>query len=115
MTGFTADWLALREPADRRARNRELVRDLTAWRRDLRELAVVDLGAGTGAALRYLAPRLGGEQTWLLLDHDAALLGLVEARTSDWARENGWQRVGELPEGMDCVDLVASIAGAKTL
>jgi hypothetical protein len=35
---------------------------------------VLDLAAGTGANLRYLTPRLAGDQEWLLVDSDEALL-----------------------------------------
>jgi hypothetical protein len=39
---------------------------------------LLDLGAGTGANLRYLAPRLGrAGQRWVLADHDPALLEAV--------------------------------------
>ena len=83
------DWLALREPAD--VRSRDAVADaimppLLGRLRDSgdtrdRGLRVVDLGAGTGANLRWLAPRLavlGGPaalqaQRWILVDHDPRL------------------------------------------
>ncbi len=92
-------WLALREPADARARDdvadavmRPLLRQLRARlepaggrSRTTREagLRVVDLGAGTGANLRWLTPRLatlGGAaamdvQRWTLVDHDPRLSG----------------------------------------
>jgi SAM-dependent methyltransferase len=48
-------------------------------------LSIVDLGAGTGANLRYLAPRLGGRQEWLLIDSDRELLTAANARLRDWA------------------------------
>lgn len=41
---------------------------------------MIDLGCGTGASLRALAPRLPGAQQWLLVDHDPALLARVHAR-----------------------------------
>ncbi len=70
METFEADWLALREPADRRARDGELAARLcAAWRRH-GWTRVVDLGSGTGANLRYLAPRLPPGQRWTLVDHD---------------------------------------------
>ena len=70
METFDADWLALREPADRRARDPRLPERLrAAWER--RGWArVVDLGSGAGANLRYLAPRLPAGQGWTLVDHD---------------------------------------------
>ena len=76
--GFSADWLALREPADRRARSAALAGRLAAHlatrstRR--RPLTVLDLGAGTGANMRVLAPLLGAGQHWRLVDHDPGLL-----------------------------------------
>ena len=70
METFDADWLALRGPADRRARDPRLPERLrAAWER--RGWArVVDLGSGAGANLRYLAPRLPAGQGWTLVDHD---------------------------------------------
>ena len=67
---FDAEWLALREAADRRARDGTLPERLSAaWRRRGWS-RVVDLGSGTGANLRYLAPRLPSGQRWTLVDHD---------------------------------------------
>lgn len=78
MSGFTADWLALREPADALARADALVEAFVSGAGAA--LQVVDLGAGTGANLRYLAPRLGGPQDWLAVDSDSTLLGALAAR-----------------------------------
>ena len=70
METFDADWLTLREAADRRARDETLPERLcAAWRRRGWS-RVVDLGSGTGANLRYLAPRLPSGQRWTLVDHD---------------------------------------------
>ena len=87
MSGFSSDWLTLREPADRAARSHALVERLCARAPGAR-LTVVDLGAGTGANLRYLAPRLGGEQRWLLVDDDAALLTAARGALAAWAAES---------------------------
>jgi SAM-dependent methyltransferase len=52
-----------------------LVHRLASLRTDAsRPLRVIDLACGTGANLRWLAPRLGGAQQWLVVDHDADLL-----------------------------------------
>jgi hypothetical protein len=67
-------WLALREEADAAARSdviTQLVRDLVVRTAPLR---ILDLGAGTGSNLRYLAPRLPMDQEWLLVDRDPKLL-----------------------------------------
>jgi SAM-dependent methyltransferase len=73
---FDADWLALREPFDAAARERSarLLRPLLPRRPASGPWRVIDLGCGTGANLRWLAPRLGGPQQWLVVDRDAALL-----------------------------------------
>lgn len=78
MTDFTADWLALREAADREARHAGLGRQLRAFLDKRPRLRIVDLGAGTGANLRYLAPRLARPQHWVLVEQDAELLAEVE-------------------------------------
>ena len=77
---FSADWLALREPADRAARSTRLTRAIAdAFPREA-ELRILDLGAGTGANMRYLTKYLPDHQSWLLVDYDAALLASVPTR-----------------------------------
>ncbi|HEX8665638.1 MAG TPA: class I SAM-dependent methyltransferase [Beijerinckiaceae bacterium] len=85
MSGFSADWLALRESADRRARNPELLARLKARFAGQSEIEVVDLGCGTGSNLRALAPHLPSRQAWTLVDHDPALLAAARERLSAWA------------------------------
>jgi hypothetical protein len=68
-----AGWLALREPADAAARSLELVDILRACL-PTSDLVIHDLGCGTGAMARWLAPRLEGPQRWVLHDRDAELL-----------------------------------------
>jgi hypothetical protein len=84
------EWLALREPADAAARSRELAarlaRRLSATTgaaargpRAAHPLVVHDLGGGSGAMGRWLAPRLPGPQHWVVHDRDAGLLALAAA------------------------------------
>jgi hypothetical protein len=96
------EWLVLREPADAAARSVELARRLERHLPASGRLVVHDLGAGSGAMGRWLAPRLPGRQHWVLHDRDADLLELaltdppaaaadgaavtVEARRSDITR-----------------------------
>lgn len=80
MSGFALDWLTLREPFDRQAREEGAVAAaVRAWRtqRGDAPLSAIDLACGSGANLRVLAPRLGGAQRWRLVDHDPALLAAV--------------------------------------
>lgn len=97
---FSADWLSLREPADARARAlpdpsrlaARLARALDGAAAPGETLRIVDLGSGTGANLRALAPLIGRDQVWVLLDHDAALLADIRGRLladGGTAGENG--------------------------
>ena len=99
MSGFSADWLAQREPFDRAARAsaasafdwKALATQLRRERTGDAAITVLDLGCGTGASLREIAPRLGGVQRWRLVDHDAALLAAVPAALVRWAQARGWR------------------------
>jgi hypothetical protein len=66
-------WLALREPADAEARARGLVERLGPSDR----WVIHDLGGGTGAMGRWLAPLLSGSQHWIAHDRDADLLAVA--------------------------------------
>jgi SAM-dependent methyltransferase len=90
MSAFSADWLALRECADARARDASLAASLLASRPSGKTLRVVDLGSGIGANLRYMAPRLGHDQHWLLIDYDSALLDHAPVEMQAWADTHGY-------------------------
>jgi SAM-dependent methyltransferase len=80
MAGFSAEWLALREPADHAARSMDLARAVLETLPGDRPLRVLDLGAGSGSNLRYLldAGSMRAQPAdFLLIDHDPALLALV--------------------------------------
>lgn len=110
---FEGDWLALREPVDHRSRASELLPPLIrAWRgRGWRRIA--DLGSGTGSNLRYLAPRLPRPQSWVLVDHDEALLDQVVIPPE----VDGAERVrGDLAhEGIEALRGVHLVTGAALL
>jgi hypothetical protein len=80
MSGFSIDWLDLREGADSRARDDELLNQAKHWLRSNTPHAssktIVDLGSGTGSTLRAFTAQ-STEQVplnWRLVDQDAALL-----------------------------------------
>jgi trans-aconitate methyltransferase len=73
------EWLALREPADAAARSRELAEHLNRRGPAADGWVINDLGCGTGAMGRWLAPLLAGSQHWILHDRDAELLELAAA------------------------------------
>lgn len=83
--GFSAEWLALRESADERARNRELANALSAWFALRDSLSVIDLGSGTGANLRATSSLLPAEQHWRLVDNDPALHADARRQLRIWA------------------------------
>lgn len=91
MSGFSAEWLALREPADDAARADSVTRHVVSALAGLAPARIVDLGSGTGANVRYLCSRFADETQWLLVDNDPALLDRatrsvpvpVEAHTHD--------------------------------
>jgi hypothetical protein len=76
---FSAEWLALREPYDGRARNAAVLDALAAAFRDRPTIAVVDLACGAGASLRAIGPRLPARQSWRLVDNDLGLLARTPA------------------------------------
>ena len=90
MSGFSADWLALRGGFDRAARSRSLA---TAFLAAVPAGAtIVDLGAGTGANAAWLRELDADRHRWRLVDADPALLAGspladVERVTVDLARE----------------------------
>jgi hypothetical protein len=77
VTDFSAEWLALREPADHLARSRRVSQAIADVLRDAQVVRAVDLAAGTGSNVRFLAPILPLPQEWLLVDRDPALLTQV--------------------------------------
>jgi hypothetical protein len=89
MSGFSSEWLTLREPLDEASRDPGIVPRLGELRRGSEPPRIVDLAAGTGANLRYLGPRLGGIQQWLVVDRDAALLADMPRRMVAWGSARG--------------------------
>jgi len=99
MGGFSADWLALREPSDARARSVMLT---SAIADRLAGARVLDLAAGTGANVRYLEGFLRGGRGrphWLLVDNDPALL--AKAAVLLGSREGVETRAVDLSAALD--------------
>jgi len=74
MSGFSADWLALREPFDLRARSPAVLDAVASFFEHQPSVRVIDLACGTGSTLRALSPRLPPRQRWTLVDNDPNLL-----------------------------------------
>jgi SAM-dependent methyltransferase len=81
MSGFSADWLALREPYDAQARNPAVLDAVIAAFKGFPSIRIVDLACGTGSTLRALSPRLAAPQNWRLVDNDLGLLARALATT----------------------------------
>lgn len=77
MSGFSAEWLHLREPYDLRARNAAVLDAVCRLLAGQPAVALVDLACGTGSTLRALRPRLAARQAWRLVDDDLDLLARV--------------------------------------
>jgi hypothetical protein len=92
MSGFSRDWLKLRESADLAARDTALARQFGAalLRRAGEPVRLFDLGAGSGANCRALLPRIGGDQDWILIDRDRDLLAAQAEEFTLWARRQGY-------------------------
>lgn len=79
MSGFSAEWLALREPYDAQARNPAVLDAAVASLAGLPSVTITDLACGAGSTMRALSPRLVGRQNWRLVDNDLGLLGRAAA------------------------------------
>jgi len=85
MSGFDPRWLALREPADQRSRAVDLMRLALYPTSDQQSAQFLDLGCGTGATLRALAPLGPSQQAWTLIDHDPDLLAAARTELTRWS------------------------------
>ncbi|NKB35313.1 MAG: methyltransferase type 11 [Pseudomonadales bacterium] len=81
MTGFSLDWLNLREAADQRARDGDLLQKAQQWLQKKTSpqssLTIVDLGAGSGSTLHAFSSFSRSNPNtikWRLVDYDATLL-----------------------------------------
>jgi hypothetical protein len=79
VSGFSADWLTLREPYDLRARSSEVVAVVAKSFAALPSVHIVDLACGTGATVRALTGHLPARQSWRLADNDLGLLARAQA------------------------------------
>lgn len=98
MSGFSVEWLDLREPADKAARNTDLQRQMQSWLQRNPAPILLDLGAGTGSTLRSLSDV---QAAWRLVDLDGRLLGEAFARHGNTHQLDIYQQdltqVGQLP------------------
>ncbi len=110
------EWLLLRADADDRSRSSDLPREAAALLPPGRQV-VHDLGSGSGAMMRWLAPRLPGPQRWVLHDADADILEhrdsttVVDASGRPVISRISVERLAELdPSTLDGATLVVASA-----
>ena len=86
MSGFSIEWLNLREASDHKARDRHLLKTAANWLNDLKskDKVIVDLGTGTGSTIRGLQRHttLAPSIQWRLVDNDPELLAEAVHRHS---------------------------------
>lgn len=111
MSGFSIEWLNLREPADQRARAASLREQALYWlglgakpgNIAPGEAIVVDLGSGTGSTLRALSAPGSQQLVWRLVDNDGDLLDEALRRHGKHYRIEDYQSdltvIAELPLG----------------
>jgi SAM-dependent methyltransferase len=135
MGEFTADWLALREPADARARSAKLTNLVAGRLGHAAPLHVLDLGAGTGANARYLArflparhrspgppgpqepqgPRRRHRRHWLLVDSDRALLAQAAAQAATNLRGRDVSHAADPADAADVADIADRVDVVDTV
>ena len=74
MSGFSADWLSLREPVDKRSRNGAILTAIEYYFRARDRVTAIDLASGRGSLVRALMGRLPVRQHWYAVDNEAVLL-----------------------------------------
>jgi SAM-dependent methyltransferase len=112
-TGFSAEWLSLREPVDHAATNGRLRQTLVRWLGEPQNLNILDLGSGTGSNLRGLSgDLLAQRQSWRLVDHDARLLRQIshEAVGVDLTTQDRDLSDGDIADLLGDCDLVTASA-----
>lgn len=97
-------WLELREPADAAARAPELVEQLRRHLPAAGRQVIHDLGCGTGAMGRWLAPRLPGPQHWIVHDLDTDLLAVAAENLPGEAADGAAVTVETRQSDITCLD-----------
>jgi len=88
MSGFSPEWLALREPVDHRSRAADVARQLQQHFSGRKSVRVVDLGCGTGSNIRGTFHLLPDRQEWTLVDYDPRLLSAAREALAAWSDRN---------------------------
>ena len=105
--GFSAPWLALREPADHAARDTDLLEKAVSIAGE--NPVIMDLGSGTGSTVRAFESVLEKPASWILVDSDPELLAIAtEAIPHASVYQIDLKDIDQLP--LDEVSLVTASA-----
>lgn len=121
MSGFSADWLSLREPVDHRSRNLDLQAQVLNYLEQIKtvypgSVHITDLGSGTGSNLRALAPHINSVQYWTLVDYDLTLLNVARSTLLAWAdREINMPTDGSSVNLLDTIKPISILKENKTI
>ena len=74
MSGFSADWLSLREPVDQRSRSGVILGAIERYFQKSDRVSAIDLASGRGSMIRALTSRLPKRQVWYAIDDEPVLL-----------------------------------------
>lgn len=77
MSGFSVEWLTLREDYDMHARNPVVLGAVISRMKLKGAVRLIDLACGTGSTLRSLSSQLPARQHWDLVDNDSRLLNVA--------------------------------------
>jgi hypothetical protein len=97
---FSPEWLALREPADLRARNKDVLAAVYDFLAKIQAPVIHDLAGGTGSTFRSMVGGLRADQFWRIFDVDPHLIDTASELLAG-------QPVDVLP-----LDLVKNLPGA---
>ncbi|WP_330082977.1 SAM-dependent methyltransferase [Methylocystis iwaonis] len=103
MSGFSKEWLSLREVADHRARDPGLREVVVAHLAGREHVRIVDLASGSGSNLRGLSPFIAARQSWRLVDNDPFLLAVVQETLAQFR-----QHEAEIDVALQLLDLAAA-------
>ncbi|MBD8878430.1 class I SAM-dependent methyltransferase [Roseibium polysiphoniae] len=101
MSGFSPDWLALREPFDLKARNQKIEDAFCAALPTDRTVHILDLGSGAGSTVAAMSEKLSGSQNWTLVDNDPRLLDVAAERLSETPGVNIQVEIADLSRDLD--------------
>ena len=120
MSGFSSDWLTLREPVDRRSRNGAILAAIEEYFKPRASVTAIDLASGRGSMIRALMGRLPARQDWVAVDDEPDLLRdaghaqgaaiRIESRRADLAQalENVMSISADLVVTSAFIDLVSA-------